>query len=825
MGIIEKYKTATTKGKIAIISIFVLIVGGIDLYLLSQMGTLIKLLPNADKSRSNLYYAFKGNMKWVSLFISLALVLLIALVLLRVNKKNFTVKDDSRGVHFMSQGTHGTAEWMDETKAEEVFNVANIEDTTSEIYGQFTDHGERVVSYKKPKGASLSRNTLLLASSGSGKSYCFVRPNFLQNVDAGNSVVVSDPGGTLFGDLSQYCRDKGIDTHVINLSDPAYSETWDVIKECINPDTERLDSLRVNQFVEIYMTNTGEGKKDFWYIAAENLLKTVICYAAFWNEKIVISGYKKLFMKIVGLEMENDDIFFHKLNEGLVSFKWCRNYIISAATQLNRNLEDVYKAFELIKEDADYHHPFTFERVYYLLNNFSRECETVLNDDEQDSDEAKPQIIPHWHPAWINYQVYKSNDSENVRKSALQGAQLRMAAFADPHILHIVSNPGLNLNEFNTKQTVLFVITSDKSQETKPIASLLFSFLFKDCQDVYDKYEQRSYGSGKPNPCVPTAVILDDFYSLGVIGGTGAGGSGSSVFATLCSDARKRQISLVIVCQSYSQIEAVYGEKVRDSIQGNCSTLVYLGGNDPSTIDFISTFAGESTVLSESHQEASQLFQTGVLHPGYRASAVQRAILTLGEARTWKNKVLVIRQGEQPLILDPFPWVQLPAYKKCKPTNIYSYLSPFDEVPAIYVADNNNENGIKEKSVGSTLRDELDSLYNKIAGYKINPETGELVSVLKKFEPQIELDIFAPTKPKEEVVKPIEEKPQPTKNRRKKTHNKEKYQSEYTPSIDDIKNDCINLFDEPERGSSKSETQSQELPGSPDSIVEVKEGS
>ena len=220
------------------------------------------------------------------------------------------------------------------------------------------------------------------------------------------------------------------------------------------------------------------------------------------------------------------------------------------------------------------------------------------------------------------------------------------------------------------EKTCLFVLTQDKSDETDPLASLLFTFLFKDVQDVYDKQKRLAQGEKRENPCLGSAIILDDFFSLGVIGGN------PRVFARTMADARKRQVYITIVVQQYSQIEALYGANYNHSIQGNCATLIYLGGNDPDTIRFISEFGGEATALAESHRDQSKILSLGSLSSEYNSSSAQRDLMTRGESRTWKDHILVIQQGEQPLNLQPFTWKELPEYKegKIKPTSIYSDL-------------------------------------------------------------------------------------------------------------------------------------------------------
>ena len=727
----ERFKQSTIDGKLTLVLACLALVVGVIFVSIYCIGTSLKNIFGRNDTNSVFYYALSTTYgrPITIIFIIIALIALVY-VFLKTDKKNFSKSNDDRGVHYMEQGTFGTAEWMSKDKAKEVFEVCDVKQTNTVIYGQFTDNGEQVVGYKKPKYAEFNRNIFILAPSGSGKSYTQVKTNIIQHIKSGNSIAVSDPGGGLYGDLAMFCKNRGVKTHVINLADPTYSECWDMIQEVINPDTERLDGLRLNQFVDCLMSNTGEGEKDFFYTSSANLIKAVIGYTSYWHEEEIIKNYKKLYIKVANIDKfkVSDDEFIRRLNNGLISFKWCRQQILTIAIKNGYNSDEINKIFDQIHKHADLVQPFNIQAVYLNLIN----ADTTINNlrDGVEESENSNKLIKKWHPAATNYRVFISNDTDSVRKSAIQGAQLRFGLFIDPNITYVVSHKGLDLNTFNQEQTALFVITSDKSAETKPIASLLFTFLFKDTQDVFDKYQQLSYGKGLENPCCGSAIILDDFFSLGILGGH------PDVFATTMSDARKRNIYITIVVQQYSQIEALYGKNIKDSIQGNCATLIYLGGNDPATLDFISKFAGEATVLDESHSEKSKILSTGAFSPEYKAKASKRDILTQGEARTWKDKVLVIQQGEQPLELRPFPWVQLPEYinGECIKTSVYNDLKPIWErayEDKLQKATDKNGNvitagKIEENSIND-LNKMIASLSSDSAEIKFDANTGEVI--------------------------------------------------------------------------------------------------
>ncbi len=58
-------------------------------------------------------------------------------------------------------------------------------------------------------------------------------------------------------------------------------------------------------------------------------------------------------------------------------------------------------------------------------------------------------------------------------------------------------------------------------------------------------------------------------------------------------DIRSRNISAMIVLQSLSQLEAGYGESSHTIID-NCDTLLYMGGNDVGTAQYVSRRSARS---------------------------------------------------------------------------------------------------------------------------------------------------------------------------------------------------------------------------------------
>ncbi len=114
---------------------------------------------------------------------------------------------------------------------------------------------------------------------------------------------------------------------------------------------------------------------------------------------------------------------------------------------------------------------------------------------------------------------------------------------------------------------------------------------------------------------VPVRFILDDFATNAVI----------PDFDNITSVIRSRNISVSIILQSITQLNAIYGAQRAATITNNCDNCLYLGGQDPETARFISVKANKpvSTILGMGLEE-TYLFTRGQQPrsvPGTSASA------------------------------------------------------------------------------------------------------------------------------------------------------------------------------------------------------------
>jgi type IV secretion system protein VirD4 len=225
------------------------------------------------------------------------LTLLVAtIIMFKIFSKDGKDRDDERNFRISDKGLYGTSGWMTEEELKAILECKDINDTTGTILGIHPKTG-KIVSL--PTNAKINKHTAIYGASGTGKSRCFVRPQILQCVARGESIIITDPKGEIYADTAEFMRKRGYDVKMFNLVDPTYSDSWNCLAEITsNPDQIELMS---QTFVEVIIKNTSEGGggDHFWDNAEMNLLKALSLLIAMdetrsENQKNIGAAYELL---------------------------------------------------------------------------------------------------------------------------------------------------------------------------------------------------------------------------------------------------------------------------------------------------------------------------------------------------------------------------------------------------------------------------------------------------------------------------------------------------------------------------------------------------
>ena len=131
---------------------------------------------------------------------------------------------------------------------------------------------------------------------------------------------------------------------------------------------------------------------------------------------------------------------------------------------------------------------------------------------------------------------------------------------------------------------------------------------------------------------------------------------------------RSRNISISIIIQNMAQLKELFKESW-ESIVGCCDTLLYLGGNEQSTHEYISKMLGKETIDTRTRGITRGMH--GSSNTNYQNTG--RELLTLDEVRRLdKAYALLFISGELPVIDRKFdlmkhPYVKLTEYGGAAP--------------------------------------------------------------------------------------------------------------------------------------------------------------
>lgn len=287
----------------------------------------------------------------------------------------------------------------------------------------------------------------------------------------------------------------------------------------------------------------------------------------------------------------------------------------------------------------------TFEMLMYLIENAAQK-ETEDDDEEYQSpvdelfnalEEEKPD-----HIAVKQYKVFKQASGKTA-KSILVSAAVRLAAFNLPEIAKMTSYDNLDLGSLGEKKKAIFCVIPDNDNSFNYLVGMLYTQAF---QELYYRADHK-YGGELP---VPVHFLMDEFAN------TALPDSFERVLATM----RSRRISVSIIIQNMAQLKALFKDSW-ESIVGNCDTLLYLGGNEQSTHEYISKMLGKETIDTRTrgitkgtHGSSNTNFQNA-----------GRELMTLDEVRLLDNTfALVFLRGEKPIIDKKYDILHHPNIKK-----------------------------------------------------------------------------------------------------------------------------------------------------------------
>ena len=468
----------------------------------------------------------------------------------------------------------------------------------------------------KPSSPKYARNknVEVVGGSGSGKTRFYVKPNLMQ---MHSSYVVTDPKGTVLVECGKMLqRGKPIKQPDGSIKYQPYKirvfNTVDFDKsmhynpfEYIRPESREQDILK---FVEVLIKNTTskDAKGDDFWVKAEKLLYTSYIALMFTTLQRDQLNFQTLIEYINDSECREDDESFKNAMDW--SFYYLEKWIENTWDE-NEKFEEENEKFRDLME-------FQAQEEQISLGRF----------------------------AIRQYKAYKLAAGKTA-KSILISCSTRLAPFSIDRILEITSRDEMQLDKIGDELTALFVIISDTDSTFNFLVAIMYSQMFN---LLCTKADNNPDGSGRLKYHV--RCLLDEFANIGEI----------PEFDKLIATIRSREISVSIILQTKSQLKAKYKDNA-ETIEGNCDTMLFLGGKEKTTLKDISESLGKETIYL--YNTSRTRGQSESFSMNYQK--LGRELKTVDELSTMDNSECILQiRGVRPFLSKKFDITKHERYKQ-----------------------------------------------------------------------------------------------------------------------------------------------------------------
>ena len=269
-----------------------------------------------------------------------------------------------------------------------------------------------------------------------------------------------------------------------------------------------------------------------------------------------------------------------------------------------------------------------FEMLMFML-----ECARVKEEDEQYQSplDLLFQTLEERDPSHIavrEYKVYKQAAGKTA-KSILVTASVRLAAFIFPQYAAMMQTDEMDFASLGERKRAIFCVIPVNDGSMNYLVSMLLTQCF---QQLYLRADER-YNGRLP---VPVRVIQDEWANV----------AQPDSYPKVLATCRSYNIGINIIVQNIQSIKALYKDEW-EGIIGNCDTLLFLGGgNEPTSLEFVSKLLGKETVHTRTRGQTKG--RSGSSSVNYQQTG--RDLMTPDEIRMLPtNDALLFIRGEKPV--------------------------------------------------------------------------------------------------------------------------------------------------------------------------------
>lgn len=403
-------------------------------------------------------------------------------------------------------------------------------------------------------------HALLIGATGMGKTTGGLIPNICAFANLKNppTMIIADPKGELQQHYDSYLKERNYKTITLSFRDPIHSEKFNIIGHIYDL---YIKAYEVENEVEVVKTDNGlRNKFDGVIFDSQSALDFAIEQKKQLLKEDAYNAVDELATKVVPMELSKD-MYWPLAAQALLK------------AIVYGMLEDIFEPGERPKITRE---TFSMNTVLAILNSIC--CgESSLEDrgfftTRPDNSRAL---------SFANYSIL--HNSPTTRRCVIGELDGGLNPYKSSVIRMLTCASSFDFSELvEGKQPIaLFINFPD---ETKTHYMVISQFL-QSCYTYLIKYANNC-PDGKL--AKPIYFMLDEFGNMPAF----------QSFDCAISACRSRNIFFMIVLQSYAQLDSVYGPNVAEVVRDNVNTHLFLGSNNPQTLEKFSCECGEFSRIS-----------------------------------------------------------------------------------------------------------------------------------------------------------------------------------------------------------------------------------
>lgn len=398
-------------------------------------------------------------------------------------------------------------------------------------------------------------NVTVIGGSGSGKTATHVIPNIMK---ASMNYACTDPKGELYARTAEHLTAEGYTVRQLDLVDLDNGTRFNPMSY-IDPAKPDVAIMRL---VTNIMDNTNGSTPrerqtdDFWTKSERSLLTALVAFVYYLPGDIL---------------------------------RDCLNIDSGQTLNAVADLRDLLQASEQ-DETRESQVDALAKTATQIYEETRREWEGG------DADQNDPDMREAWRLAQglqfaaRQYKPYTQGAGE-TKKGIIISLGVRLAPLTVGPVREILSGDDLAIDEIGgysdereggyrhpNGKVAIFLALPDEDPTFNFLAAIFYQCLF---DSIIRRC--RTY----PGECLATPLhcFLDEFANVGRIPN----------FDRLIATIRSRKVSVSIILQTVAQLKTMY-EKSWETIVGNCDSVLFLGGNEQSTTEWLSKLLGKETI-------------------------------------------------------------------------------------------------------------------------------------------------------------------------------------------------------------------------------------